>query len=44
MKAAVRILFEHYPDLGLAVPEQDIRWNERFGLRSLSKLPVQPTS
>ena len=44
MKAAIRILFEHYPDLALAVPEETIEWNERFGLRSLKVLPVQPIS
>ena len=44
MKAAIRTLFEHYPDLELAIPEDEIRWHERFGLRSLKALPVKPTS
>ncbi len=44
MKAALRILFEQYPDLELAVCEDEIRWHERFGLRSLKALPVKPIS
>lgn len=44
MKAALKALFEQYPDLTLGIAENDIRWNERFGLRSLKSLPVKPTS
>ena len=44
MKAAIRILFEQYPDLRLGIRDEEIKWNERFGLRTLKTLPVKSTS
>jgi len=40
LKAALRVLFTDYPDLTLAIPNKEIRWHKRFGLRSLVSLPV----
>ncbi len=37
---ALRALFGQYPELKLAVPEQDIVWRSRVGLRALTALPV----
>ncbi|MGI9351934.1 MAG: cytochrome P450 family protein [Rhizobiaceae bacterium] len=41
MKQALKTLLTDYPDLNLAVPDSDIMWNERFGLRALKTLPVK---
>ena len=38
IRAALKALFERYPDLALA--EDQIHWNERFGLRALARLQV----
>ena len=40
MKEALLALLRHHKDFRLAVPIDEIRWNERFGLRSLKELPV----
>ncbi len=37
---ALKALFGEYPDLKLAVPQQDIIWISRIGLRVIEKLPV----
>jgi cytochrome P450 PksS len=34
-------LFERWPNLQLALPEERIRWRERPGLRALASLPVK---
>lgn len=39
-KCALQALFARWPRLSLAVPESDIRWRERPGLRALARLPV----
>ena len=39
-RCAIRALFERWPNLQLAVPEQQIRWRERPGLRAIAELPV----
>ncbi len=39
---ALNALFRRWPKLELAVPESDIRWRERAGLRALVELPVRP--
>lgn len=39
-KCALQALFAQWPTLALAVPEGDIRWRERPGLRALASLPV----
>ncbi len=41
LKAAIRALWEHYPNLELAVDERDIQWVDRFGLRALRELRVK---
>ncbi len=41
MKHALNALLTTYPDLKPAVPISDIRWIERFGMRSLQALPVK---
>jgi len=33
-------LFTRFPDLRLGIPEDDLRWTERIGLRALTRLPV----
>ena len=33
-------LFKRWPQLALAVPDSQIRWRERPGLRALAALPV----
>ena len=41
-KCALEALFKRWPQLELAVPIEDIRWNRRRpGLRALEKLPVR---
>jgi len=40
LKAALRALFETWPNLDLATSASELRWHERFGLRSLKRLPV----
>ncbi len=40
-RCAIRALFERWPNLRLAVPEEQIRWRERPGLRALASLPVK---
>lgn len=39
-RCALQALFAQWPTLTLAVPEGDIRWRERPGLRALASLPV----
>ena len=39
-QCALKALFQRWPDLHLAVDEQDIRWRERAGMRALAALPV----
>ena len=39
-RCAIRALFERWPNLQLAVPEDEIRWRERPGLRAIATLPV----
>jgi cytochrome P450 PksS len=39
-KCALQALFRRWPTLELAVPEQDIRWRPRPGLRAIARLPV----
>lgn len=38
---ALERLFTRFPDLGLAVPEDELRWTRRIGLRALERLPVR---
>lgn len=40
-KCALQALFTRWPTLELAVPEAEIRWRERPGLRALASLPVK---
>lgn len=40
MKKSLLALMQHHKSLRLAVPFDEIKWNERFGLRSLKALPV----
>jgi cytochrome P450 len=40
-RCAIRALFERWPNLRLAVPEEQIRWRERPGLRAVASLPVE---
>jgi cytochrome P450 PksS len=40
-KCALQALFQRWPRLELAVPETDIRWRPRPGLRALAALPVR---
>jgi len=39
-KCALQALFRRWPKLELAVPEPDIRWRPRPGLRAIARLPV----
>ena len=39
-KCALEALFKRWPQLGLAVPPDSIRWRQRPGLRAIEKLPV----
>src|SRR6185312_11879883 len=39
-RCAIRALFERWPNLQLAVPEDQIRWRPRPGLRAIAELPV----
>ena len=39
-KCALEALFRRWPRLALAVPETEIRWRERPGLRAIASLPV----
>jgi len=39
-RCALKALFTRWPKLALAVPEQQIRWRERPGLRAIASLPV----
>jgi len=41
ISCAVKALFEVYPDLALAVPEGEIKWRSRLGLRVIEELPVR---
>ena len=34
-------LFTRFPNLALAVPERDLRWRGRTGLRALERLPTR---
>lgn len=38
---ALRALFRTHPDLKLAVPDVDVAWKSRLGLRALEALPVR---
>jgi cytochrome P450 PksS len=40
-KCALRALFTRWPKLELAVPDSQIRWHERPGLRAIASLPVR---
>lgn len=40
-KCALEALFKRWPKLELAVPESEIKWRERPGLRALVSLPVE---
>lgn len=40
-RCALKALFTRWPKLELAVPEAEIRWRERPGLRALQSLPVR---
>lgn len=37
---AVRVLFETYPNLKLAIPAEELKWRSRLGSRALASLPV----
>jgi cytochrome P450 PksS len=39
-KCALQALFKRWPKLELAIPDSQIRWRERPGLRALATLPV----
>jgi cytochrome P450 len=39
-RCALEALFRRWPQLALAVPEAQIRWRERPGLRAIASLPV----
>jgi cytochrome P450 len=39
-KCALQALFRRWPTLELAVPEQDIQWRPRPGLRAIARLPL----
>jgi cytochrome P450 len=39
---ALHALFRRWPKLALAVPEDEVRWRERAGLRAIVALPVSP--
>jgi cytochrome P450 PksS len=39
-KCALEALLKRWPKLELAVPESEIRWRERAGLRAIARLPV----
>jgi cytochrome P450 PksS len=39
-KCALQALFTRWPKLEMAVPDSQIRWRERPGLRALAALPV----
>ncbi len=39
-RQAIRVLFDRWPDLKLAVDASEIRWRKRPGLRALVALPV----
>ena len=41
-RCALQALFTRWPALGMAVPDSQIRWRERPGLRALAGLPVTP--
>jgi cytochrome P450 len=41
-RCALQALFTRWPELGMAVPDSQIRWRERPGLRALAELPVVP--
>ena len=41
-KCALPALFKRWPKLRMAVPDDQIRWRERPGLRAIEKLPVAP--
>jgi cytochrome P450 PksS len=43
-RCAIRALFERWPNLQLALPEERIRWRERPGLRALASLPVEASN
>jgi hypothetical protein len=40
-KCALEALFTRWPTLQLAVPEADIKWRERPGIRAIRSLPVE---
>jgi cytochrome P450 len=40
-KCALEALFKHWPQLGLAVPQESIHWRQRPGLRAIESLPVK---
>jgi cytochrome P450 len=43
-RLAFEELFTRFPKLNLAVPEDELRWTKRFGMRALRELPVATVS
>jgi cytochrome P450 PksS len=41
-KCALKALFQRWPHLALAVPEQEVAWRKRPGLNAIARLPVVP--
>jgi cytochrome P450 PksS len=41
-KCALQALLNRWPKLELAIPDSQLRWRERPGLRALATLPVMP--
>jgi len=39
-RCALEALFKRWPKLELAIPESDVQWRKRFGLRAIDRLPV----
>jgi cytochrome P450 len=37
---ALQNLFTRWPHLALALPEDELQWSRRLGLRALAELPV----
>lgn len=40
-RCALQALFTRWPSLGLAIPEEQVRWRERPGMRAIDSLPVR---
>jgi cytochrome P450 len=39
-RCALKALFKRWPDLQLAIDEQDIKWRQRPGMKAIERLPV----